>query len=199
MGGANKGNRSGLGGSKLGAKCYPIIANDENPKLASESFLICNKLFSKAIHIWWGANNYPWVLPQSTAWIVWDKKTEKGDIEGIDFADAEIAYTNMKSAVRVFRHLWLGMWKESENNEGRVHPTQKPVALCEWAFEKYGQPNDIIFDPFLGSAPSIIAAQKMEGERTVYGIELSPDYIEVILQRWEKLVGVPAKRINQKL
>lgn len=141
------GNKKGLGGTTMKAKCYPIIANDNNPELAATSFSFCNDIFPSAVHVWWGANNYPWVLPQSTAWIIWDKKTEKGDIEGIDFADAEIAYTNNKSAVRIFRHLWLGMWKQSEINEARVHPTQKPVALCEWFFNKYGGPKVYVSSP----------------------------------------------------
>jgi DNA modification methylase len=78
----------------------------------------------------------------------------------------------------------------------RVHPTQKPIALCEWAFDKYGKPDDVIFDPFLGSAPSIIAAQKMEGDRTVYGFELSPDYCEVIILRYENFTGDVAKLVG---
>ncbi|ADZ31605.1 ParB-like partition protein [Planktothrix phage PaV-LD] len=197
VGGENKKGKVGLGGTRMGAKSYPIIAGDENPDVAALSFTISIEWFPKAIHVWWGANNYPWVLPQSTAWIIWDKKTEKGDIEGIDFADAEIAYTNMKTAVRVFRHLWLGMWKASEVSDARVHPTQKPVALCEWCFEKYGNDNDLIFDPFLGSAPSIIAAEKMEGDRTVYGFELSPQYCTIILERFQRFTGIEPKLVGR--
>jgi DNA modification methylase len=89
------------------------------------------------------------------------------------------------------------MIKASEHGEKRVHPTQKPVALCEWAFEKYGDSDDVIFDPFLGSAPSIIAAQKMEGDRTVYGFELSIDYCEIIIQRFEKFTGIEAKLVGR--
>ena len=86
--------------------------------------------------------------------------------------------------------------KASERGERRVHPTQKPIALCEWAFEKYGKPDDLIFDPFLGSAPSIIAAQKMEGTRTVYGFELSPEYCEVVCRRFEQLTGKTAELVG---
>ena len=89
------------------------------------------------------------------------------------------------------------MIKASERGEKRVHPTQKPVALCEWCFEKYGSDNDLIFDPFLGSGISIIAAQKMEGDRTVYGFELSEDYCEVIIQRYENFTGDIAKLVGR--
>lgn len=186
----------GMGGSKIGAKAYPMIAGDESIDVARLSFETCRTCWGLKIpQIWWGANNYDF-LPGSTCWIVWDKKTEKGDIDGIDFADAELAWCSSKTAVRVFRHLWLGMWKESEVNSARVHPTQKPIALCEWCFDKYGSPSDLIFDPFLGSAPSIIAAQKMEGDRTVFGFELSPDYCEVILRRYEEFTGQVAQLVG---
>lgn len=182
------GKSGGFGKGKVqGAKAYPIIFGDETIEVASTSIVSYSSWFPKAVQIFWGANHY--VSPPSSCWIVWDKKTERGDYEGIDFADAELAWTNQKTAVRVFRHLWLGAWKQSEVSEGRVHPTQKPIALAEWCFEKYGNPDDIVIDPFLGSGMSIIAAQKMTGSRTVYGFELSPEYCTVILNRWEKFTG----------
>jgi DNA modification methylase len=61
------------------------------------------------------------------------------------------------------------------------------------AFECFTEPDDLIFDPFLGSAPSIIAAQKMDGDRTVYGMELSPEYIEIICRRFESFTGITAE------
>ena len=185
----------GLGGDKYGAKAYPVIAGDGDTNIAVKSVEFC-KQFDKSIQVWWGANNYCFTLPGTTCWIVWDKKTERGDLEGIDFADAELAHINVKSAVRVFRHLWLGMWKQSENSEARVHPTQKPIALAEWCFDKYGKGDDVIFDPFLGSGISIIAAEKMPGSRTVIGCELSPHYCEIIMQRWEKLTKQTATLID---
>lgn len=78
-----------------------------------------------------------------------------------------------------------------------VTACQKPIALAEWAFEKYGSEQDIIFDPFLGSGISVIAAEKMPGERKVIGCELSPDYINIILSRWEKLTGQQATLLER--
>lgn len=56
---------------------------------------------------------------------------------------------------------------------------------------------NLIGDFFLGSGSTIIAAQKMEGDRTVYGFELSPAYCEIILQRFEKLTGIEPKLIGR--
>ena len=73
---------------------------------------------------------------------------------------------------------------------------QKPIELIEKAFANSTESDDVIFDPFLGSAPSIIAAQKMAGDRTVYGFELSPDYCEVIIKRYEQFTGDVAKLVG---
>ena len=90
------------------------------------------------------------------------------------------------------------MWTiDTDNPSSYVHPTQKPVSLLERAFNNHLPKGTICFDPFLGSAPSIIAAQKMEGDRTVYGFELSPAYCEVILQIFEKLTGIEPKLIGK--
>jgi DNA modification methylase len=84
------------------------------------------------------------------------------------------------------------MLKDSEKTETRVHPTQKPIALAEWCFEKYGKQDDFIFDPFLGSGISIIAAEKIQGSRICYGCELSERYCDVIIERYKNLTGEDA-------
>jgi len=89
------------------------------------------------------------------------------------------------------------VWEISKDSSSEYkHPMQKPLALLERAFNNSSLPNDLIFDPFLGSAPSIIAAQNMDGDRTVYGFELSPDYCEVIIKRFEQFTGDTAKLIG---
>ncbi len=176
-------------GKPIAKNKYAPIIGDSSGETAKKSFTVASNF--DAIQIWWGANNYTDVLPPSTCWVVWNKETNG------NLADAELAWCNDKSAVRVFTHTWNGMIKASEHGEKRVHPTQKPVALCEWAFEKYGDSDDLIFDPFLGSAPSIIAAQKMEGDRTVYGFELSPQYCTVILDRFKAFSGIEPKLIGR--
>ncbi len=180
-----------LGGDTKGK--YTQVLGDENKEVAYKSFSICQELFENTIQIFWGANHFASVVSDSSCWIVWDKQGGAS----LNFADCELAWTNIQQPARVFRHLWSGYRRASEVGEMRVHPTQKPVALPEWFFEKYGNANDLIFDPFLGSAPSIIAAQRMEGDRAVYGFELSPDYCEVIIQRWENFTGEKAELVGR--
>jgi hypothetical protein len=67
------------------------------------------------------------------------------------------------------------------------HSQSKPVDWIKMIVANCSNGN--IFDPFLGSGTTIIAAEKIEGDRTVYGFELSPEYIEVICRRWESFTG----------
>jgi len=185
IGGNKRGHIKGRPDQKFGTNPtneYAPVIGDETTNTSIAAFALCSMF--EAVQIWWGGNYYSSILPDSSCWIIWDKENTG------NFADAELAWTNQPSAVRIFKHMWNGMIKASEGGQRRVHPTQKPIALAEWCFEKYGKPDNLIFDPFLGSGISLIAAQQMEGDRTVYGFELSEAYCEVVLQRWEALTGV---------
>jgi len=171
------------------AGTYAPIIGDSTTDTAVDSFALALDAFPAAIHIWWGGNFYASALPNSPHWIIWDKQTD-----GNQFADAELAWTNQNGALRQFRHQWMGMLRDSERGEKRVHPTQKPVALAAWCFDKYGKPDDLIFDPFLGSGMSIIAAEQTG--RKCYGMELSPEYCSIILERYERATGKQAELIE---
>ena len=129
---------------------------------------------SKARHsIVFGGNYYP--LPPSSCWLVWDK--ENG---ATDFADCELAWTNMPKAVRRIRYRWHGMLRA--NNEPRgEHPTQKPVQVMEWAIQQLPDGCTTILDPFMGSGTTGVAAVGMG--RTFIGIEREPKYFEAACRR----------------
>jgi hypothetical protein len=171
----------------LEAGVYASVIGDDTTETAEKASELFLSLFPQACHVWWGANHYANVLPPSSCWIVWDK--ENGESF---FADCELAWTNQDTAVRIFKHMWNGLMKDSERGVKRMHPTQKPVALAAWAFEKYGKTEDVIVDPFLGSGISLLAAERA-GNRKVIGFELAPDYIAVCLERWTMLTGQQPK------
>ena len=52
------------------------------------------------------------------------------------------------------------------------------------------EPTDIILDFFLGSGTTLIAAEQLG--RKCYGMEISPQYCDVIVKRWENLTGKKA-------
>jgi DNA modification methylase len=83
---------------------------------------------------------------------------------------------------------WYGDRKQSDvwdvrrdNNADRVHPTQKPVALFAIPIERSARPGGIVYDPFLGSGTTMVAAQNLG--RKCYGLEIAPGYVAVILER----------------
>ena len=70
------------------------------------------------------------------------------------------------------------------------HPTAKPVELCGRAIQHASDPGAIVFDPFLGSGSTLIAAEQLD--RRCFGMEIDPAYCDVIVKRWENLTGEEA-------
>ena len=126
------------------------------------------------IQVIFGGNYYR--LPPSKCWLIWDK--ENGTT---DFADAEMAWTNLNKAVRLFRYLWSGFLRAKP--EERFHPTQKPVALMKWCILQAGQP-ETIFDPFMGSGTTGVAC--MDLGRKFIGCEIAPKYFDIACRRIEQ-------------
>ncbi len=167
---------------------FDKIIGDKTTKTAIDSYNLCSSL-KIPVMIFWGANYYCHNLPESANWLVWDKRCE--DKQRDMNSDCELAWVKSKAnSVRIFRHLWKGMIKESENGEARVHPTQKPVALAEWCFKEYDPKGKIIIDLFGGSGSTLIACEKTN--RKCFMMEISPNYCDVIINRWQKFTGKKA-------
>jgi site-specific DNA-methyltransferase (adenine-specific) len=128
----------------------------------------------------WGGNYFTDYLPPSMGWLVWDKGQRD-----FSLADCELAWRSERKAARVFTYA-----RAKSNREERHHPTQKPVGLMAWCVH---QSNDAktIYDPFLGSGTTLIAAEQLG--RKCYGMEISPQYCDVIVKRWETLTGKKAQ------
>ena len=86
------------------------------------------------------------------------------------------------------KNIWEGV---SPSGESRVHPTQKPVELVAFLIEASSARKAVVYDPFLGSGTSIIAAEQTG--RRCYGLELSERYCDVIVKRWEEFTGRKAE------
>lgn len=70
------------------------------------------------------------------------------------------------------------------------HPTQKPVELSRKAIQNHTRRGEIVYDPFLGSG-SCLAAAELSG-RICYGLEIEPRFVDLIVTRWQSLVGQQA-------
>ncbi len=123
----------------------------------------------------WGGNYFG--LPAHRAPLVWDKNNS-----GRDFADFELAWTNLDMVARRF------VMRPMNMDGGKLHPTQKPVALMEWCLGFL--PNaETILDPFMGSGTTLVACQKLG--RSGIGIELDSDYFDIACRRVDEATRQP--------
>ena len=73
----------------------------------------------------------------------------------------------------------------------KVHPTTKPQFICKRAIKSSSRENDIVIDFFGGGGSTLIACERLN--RTCYMMELSPEWCNVIIDRWEKETGKKAE------
>jgi DNA modification methylase len=130
------------------------------------------KRFNKIVL--WGANYYTDRLMPSNDWLCWHKKDD-----GLSFSEFELAWSNLGKNCRHIQHHWSG--------EKKVHPTQKPYPVIEWAVE-FLEKN--IVDLFGGSGTTLIACEKTN--RKCMMMELDPKYVDVIVKRWQEYTGKKA-------
>jgi|SRR5579864_149583 len=127
-----------------------------------------------------GGNYFP--LPPATCWLVWDKLN--GDN---DFADCELAWTNLPRAVRRIQWRWNGMIRAESGT--REHPTQKPREVMKWCIEHLPSGSKTILDPFMGSGTTGVAAVKLG--RKFIGIEIHEPYFDIACRRISEALRQP--------
>ena len=146
--------------------------NWDNKPIAQD---LINQLITQPAIVF-GGNYY--AMPASSCWLVWDKQNG-----ATDFADCELAWTNLPGAVRKLSYVWHGMIKQRP--EQRWHPTQKPLDVMKWcitqADTKLKKTVGTILDPFTGAGTTLRAAKDMN--RKSIGIEREQKYCDVIVQR----------------
>jgi DNA modification methylase len=121
-----------------------------------------------------GGNYYE--LPPCRCWLVWDK-----DNGSNDYADCELAWTNLDKPVRKLTYRWHGMLQQpGRDKEIRVHPTQKPEAVMVWALQHVPNARTVL-DPFMGSGTTLVAAKRLG--KIAVGIEREEKYCEIAAKR----------------
>ena len=131
----------------------------------------------------WGGNYFADLLPASRGWLYWSKGQP-----GLTMSDGELAWTNKDKVLREFK-------VNRGQLRGSMHPTQKPVQVITESI-KYLDCDGIIFDCFMGSGTTMIAAHEMN--RICFGIEMQPKYCQVIVDRMINLdTSLEVKRNGQ--
>jgi DNA modification methylase len=125
-----------------------------------------------------GGNYYH--CPPASCWLVWDKVNGNND-----FADCELAWTNLPKAVRRIQYMWNGMLRERGAQRGD-HPTQKPLEVMKWAIGHAPDSNTIL-DPFMGSGTTGVAAIQLG--KSFIGIEREERYFEAAVRRIREANG----------
>lgn len=156
------------------------------------SFNYCNEIFL------WGADYYAEHIPsrKEGSWVVWDKVTkadgERSGVENFHGSNFELCWSKAKHKRELARIMHKGL--ASVENDKRVHPTQKPVALAEWFLERWGKDKTVVADLYGGSGSTLIACEKTS--RYCCMMELDPAYCDVIVKRWEDFTGQKASKAN---
>jgi DNA modification methylase len=165
--GANKSR-----GNLAVAKDYGVDTWDNQP---IDAALIAQVRAAGRWQIIFGGNYYD--CPATPCWLVWDKENGAND-----FADCELAWTNLTKSVRRISYMWNGMLRAHGEPRGD-HPTQKPVGVMKWAISHVPAPAQTILDPFMGSGTTGVAAVQMQ--RAFIGIEREPKYFDIACKRIE--------------
>lgn len=166
----------GIGKSKTASKIQnrKWKPKDWDKETPNEEYF--NELFRVSKNqIIWGGNYFE--LPPCKNYIIWDKEIPKG----LSFADCELAWTSFDCAPKMFRY------SAYLDKNDKFHPTQKPVALYDWIFNRYATPGMKILDTHLGSGSSRIAAYKAKLDFT--GYEIDAEYFEAQEKRFQIFVA----------
>ena len=188
-----KGSKNAKIKGKGGNKYRPVIGDGEdfNPSLIEtvfENFDYCEEIFL------FGADYFAELIVNKNdgSWVVWDKRGSE-DADKIIGSCFELCWSKQKHKREIARIKWMGAFG-SADAKNRVHPTQKPIKLCEWFIEKYSNAGEAIIDLYGGSGSTLIACEQLD--RTCYMMELDPKYCDVIIKRWEKFTGEKAVLLN---
>jgi site-specific DNA-methyltransferase (adenine-specific) len=157
-------NKTWNGKKKVGYKSKDWDLSIPNDEYFEELFRVSKN------QIIWGGNYFGLI----GGYIFWDKKETMPT-----YTQGELAYCSIINKIDKFEFLWSGYKKQEQ--ETRVHPTQKPVGLYKWILDKYAKEGDKILDTHLGSGSIAIAAHDYNFELTA--CELDKEYYDKAIQR----------------
>ena len=186
-----------------------VIMNDKMPddefrKFLSTVFTIADSVLKEgsSFYIWYADNegytfrgacqDAGWEVRQN---LIWNKNAITLGRQDYQWRHEPCLYGWTKGS-----HKWYSDRKQPtvidmpRPTKSAEHPTMKPVQLFAYEIQNSSQEGDIVLDSFGGSGTTMIACEQLN--RTAYLMELDPRYVDVIIDRWEKLTGQKAVKLN---
>ena len=159
-----------LGQVRFGWKQYEGGWDEDRPNEAT----LMPAIERAGKRIVWGGNFFPF-LPVSAGWLVWNKVQRN-----FSMGEGEFAWTDFLNSVRIF-----DMARGAALQDGKQHPTQKPLSLINWCISLAGDVQTIL-DPFAGSGTTGRAAKDLN--KTAVLIEREERYCEIAADRMSQEV-----------
>ena len=181
------------GMSYLSRGTHPMIQGDDDNSWVPEAMRHALRALKTNRHFYVFGPDMPGLTTAATMELIWDKgRLSAGGgnhpwspgHERLTFG----VYSRFKSHrnvgngnVRLRRSTVLHVPKVNNGRGSFVHPNQKPVMLMRVLIEASSQFDEVVFDPFMGSGTTLVAA-KAEG-RSAIGIEVEERYCEIAAKR----------------
>lgn len=197
------------GASKNPRHKIRTIKNDKLDK--SEWELFCKKLyeifddFNTGDVYMWGASGPEgmkmrlWLVEQGYNWsatIIWNKDRLVLSPAKYQRKYEPCFYGWKNKSSFVGDRKQTEVWDLKRPHNSKLHPTMKPVELCEKAIINSSKKNGVVLDFFLGSGSTLIASEKTG--RKCRGLELDEHYCDVIIKRWLDYTGQQTVEVNGK-
>lgn len=161
-----------------------------NPKSA---YIFCNKNLLRPYIEWIEdcKRNWNLLVMRKKNPIPLKNNTFLADVEWLVFTRGDGAKFNNDLEYDRYRRVFDTEVKSSEFG----HPTEKRVNICERFIEISSDKDDSVLDLFGGSGSTLIACEKTN--RKCFMMELEPQYVRVIIDRWEKFTGQKAELLTK--
>lgn len=190
------------GGGQVNATKRERLKNDDDTEIFGKALALAVTAIPKGSWYVWHADKYPEPVYEAVrgcgyevrALIVWNKLKAHYGAPSAHYCQKHefCLYAVKGSAAFIGASNEVTVWDIDQPSRNEYHPTQKPMECMARAIRNHDAP--LVYDPFLGSGTTLIAAEQLG--RTCYGMEISPAYCDVIVKRWEALTGQRAELSN---
>ncbi|HEY8871377.1 MAG TPA: DNA modification methylase [Candidatus Limnocylindrales bacterium] len=207
---------SDLGVKQLAAKPYMRTEGHQNTTLSGDTRVDWSEAFalvpSLIVGYVWHAGVYAAKVAEGlerigfeiVSQVIWDKTLFAMGRSWFHWAHepcwvvravgAKVPFLGERNQATIWRAPSPKMIMGGSTEEKFDHPAQKPVALFEAPIRNHLEPGEAVYDPFVGSGTTLIAAETLG--RRCYALEIDPKYCQIAIERWQAFTGRTAERID---